>query len=107
MQKISVDLIRLAVSCVAICTVVEIAVVRGLHYSAQVANAKTRIAPPIQVRAISIGAPALCWTIDDPIDASTTQETQTERAAFAQTCSGVAPSLRRLGEPQSRLALAP
>jgi hypothetical protein len=99
MQKISVDLIRLTVSCVAICAVVEVAVTRGLHYSARVANAKMRIAPPIQVRAISVGAPALCWTIDEPIGALTTQQ--------AQTCSSVAPILRRLNEPQSRLALAP
>jgi hypothetical protein len=107
MQKSSVDLIRLAVSCTVISAVVEVAVARGLHYSDQVANAKIRIAPPIQVKAISVGAPALCWTIDEPVGASATQEEQPERAAFAQSCSGVAPSLRRLSEPRSRLALAP
>ncbi len=106
MQKVSVDLIRLAVSCTVIGAVVEIAVARGLYYSAQVTVAKIRIAPPIQVRAISVGAPTLCWTIDEPAGASTTREAQTEGVEAAQTCSRVAPSLRRLGQSQSRLALA-
>ncbi len=107
MQKISVDLIRLAVSSAVICAGVAAAELRGLHHGDQVAYAKIRVAPPIQVKAISVGAPALCWTIDEPIGASATQETQTERAAFAQSCSSVAPTLRRLSEPQSRLALTP
>ena len=107
MQKISVDLIRLAVSGAVICAVVGAAEFRGLHHGGSFAIAKTRIAPPIQVRAISVGAPALCWTIDEPIGASATQGAQGERAAIAQSCSSVAPSLRRLSEPQSRLALAP
>jgi hypothetical protein len=42
-----------------------------------------------------------------PFGASAAQEAQIERAAIAQSCSSVAPTLRRLGEPQSRLALAP
>jgi hypothetical protein len=107
MQKISVDLIRLAVSCLAISAFVEVGVTQGLRYSARVAIAKMQIAPPIQVKAISVGAPALCWTIDEPIGAPATQEAQPESAAAAQTCSSVAPNLRRLSEPQSRLALAP
>ena len=105
MQKISVDLIRLAVSSAVICGGVGAAELRGLRHSDQVAFAKVRVAPPIQVKAISVGAPVLCWTIDEPIGASATQEAQTERRAFAQTCSSVAPPLRRLSEPQSRLAL--
>ena len=107
MQRVSVDLIRLAVSSAVICAVVGTAEFRGLQHGDQFANAKIRIAPPIQVRAISFGAPALCWTIDEPIGASALQEAQIEPAAFAQTCSSVAPILRRLIEPQSRLALAP
>ena len=107
MQKITVDLIRLAVSGAVICTGVVAAELRGLHHSDQVAYAKIRVAPPIQVKAISVDAPALCWTIGEPIGAAATQEAQTEPAAFAETCSSVAPSLRRLSEPQSRLALAP
>ena len=107
MQKISVDLIRLAISCTVISAVVEVAVAQGLRHSDQLASAKIRIAPPIQVKAISVGAPALCWTIDEPIDGSATQDAQAKRAAVAQTCSDVAPSLRRLGEPQGRLAMAP
>jgi hypothetical protein len=114
MQKISVDLIRLAVSSAAICAVVGAAELGALRHGDQLANVKTRIAPPIHVNAISlghpnaisVGAPALCWSIDEPIGASATQGAQTERAAFAQTCSSVAPTLRRLGEPRSRLAFA-
>ena len=107
MQKTSVDLIRLAVSGAVICTGVAAAELRGLHHGDQVAYAKIRGAPPIQVKAISVGAPILCWTIDEPIGASATQEAQTERAAIAQTCSSIAPALRRRSEPQGRLTLPP
>jgi hypothetical protein len=107
MQKISVDLIRLAVSGAVICAVVGTAEFRALQHGGQFANAKIRGASPIQVKAISVGAPALCWAMDEPIGASATQEAQTEPAAIAQTCPSVAPTLRRLSEPQSRLALAP
>jgi hypothetical protein len=107
MQKISVDLIRLAVSSAAICGIVGTAEFTSLRHGGSVAIAKTRIAPPIQARAISVGAPALCWTIDEPIDASPTHEAQGERAAAARTCSSVAPTLQRLSDPESRLALAP
>ena len=106
MQKISVDLIRLAVSAAVIGVVVDVAVQRGLHHGDHVASVKSHVAPPIQVRAISVGAPALCWTIEGPIGASTMQEARTERLTIAQTCSSVAPTLRRLVEPQSRLASA-
>ena len=107
MQKISVDLIRLAVSSAVICAGVVAAEMGGLRHSDQLASAKIRLAPPIQVRAISVGAPALCWTIDEPIAAFAIQGETTERAAFAQPCSSVAPALRRLSEPEARLALAP
>ena len=107
MQKTSVDLVRFAVSGAAICAGALAAELGGLHHSDQLANAKIRVAPPIQVKAISVGAPALCWTIEEPIGASATLGAQAEPAAFAQSCSSVAPILRRLTEPQSRLALAP
>jgi hypothetical protein len=107
MQKISVDLVRLAVSSATICAVVGTAEFRSLHHGGSFAIAKIRIAPPIQVRAISVGAPALCWTIDEPIGASATRGPQGERAATAQTCSSVAPPLRHPSEPESRLALTP
>jgi len=107
MQKISVDLIRLAVSSAAICVVVGAAEFRSLHHGGSFVVAKTRIAPPIQVKTISVGAPALCWTIEEPVGASATRRAQSDLAAIAQTCSSVAPTLRRLSEPESRLALAP
>jgi len=107
MQKISVDLIRLAVSSAAVCALVGTAEFRGLHHGGSFGVAKIRGARPIQVKAISVDAPALCWTIGEPIGAAATQEAQTEPAAFAETCSSVAPSLRRLSEPQSRFAMAP
>lgn len=106
MQKISVDLVRLAVSGAIICAGALAAELGGLYRSDQFADAKSRFAPPIQVQAISVGAPALCWTIEEPIHVSATQEAQPEHGAFAQSCSSVAPILRRLSEPQSRLALA-
>jgi hypothetical protein len=107
MQKISTDLIRLAVSSAAICAVVGIAEFRSLHHGGLIVVAKTRTAPPIRERAVSVGAPGLCWTIDEPVSASSTPGAQRERAAIAQTCSSIAPTLRRLSEPDSRLALAP
>ena len=115
MQKISVDLIRLAVTGAVICAVAGAAELGALRHSAQFAKVRTRIAPPIHVKAISlghvnaisVGAPALCWSIDEPIGASATQGTQTGLRAFAQTCASVAPTLRRLSEPPSRVALAP
>ena len=106
MQKISVDLIRLAVSSAAICVVVGAAEFRSLQPSDSFVVAKTHIAPPIQVKAISIGAPALCWTMEEPIGATATQRAQGNPAAIAQTCSSVPPTLRRLSEPESQLALA-
>ena len=104
MQKISRDLIRLAVSSAAICVVVGAAEFRSLQRSGPFAMAKTQMAPPIQVRAISVGAPALCWTIEEPIGVSAKQAEQSD-AATAQTCSSVPPTLRRLSEPESQLAL--
>jgi len=106
-QKISVDLIRLAVSSAVICGVVGTAELGAVHHGAQFANTKIRIAPPIQVKAIPVGAPPLCRTIGETIGSSAAQESQTERAAIAQSCSSVAPTLRLRSEPQSRLALAP
>jgi len=106
MQKISVDLVRLAVSGAVICAGALAMELGGLYRNDQLADAKSRVAPPIQVQAISVGAPALCWTIEEPIHVTATQEAQPEHGAFAQSCSSVAPILRRLSEPQSRLALA-
>jgi hypothetical protein len=107
MQMFSIDLIRLAVSGAAICAGAVAAELGGLHHNDQLANAKIRVASPIQMKTISVGAPALCWTIEEPVGASATLGAQPAPAAFAQSCSSVAPILRRLGEPQSRLALAP
>ncbi len=106
MRKISVDLIRLAVSSAVICAAAGTAEFRALQHGGQFVNAKSRVAPPIQVKAISAGAPALCWAMDEPIGVSATRKAQTEPAAIAQSCSSVAPTLRRLSEPQSRLASA-
>ena len=106
MQRISVDLIRLAVSSAVICVVAGAAEFRSLHHGGSLVVAKTSIAPPIQVKAISIGAPALCWTMEEPIGATATQRAQGNPAAIAQTCSRVSPTLRRLSEPESQLALA-
>ena len=91
MQKISVDLIRLAVSGAVICTGVVAAELRGLHHSDQVAYAKIRVAPPIQVRAVSVGAPALCWTTDEPIGASATHEAQTHSAPWPSVVLALPP----------------
>ena len=107
MQKISVDLIRLAVSGAVVCTVVVAANLGGLHHRDRLADAEFRIAPPIHVNAISVAAPATCWATNEPIGAPATQETQPERRAILQSCASVAPTLRRHRESPSLLALAP
>jgi hypothetical protein len=111
MQKISVDLVRLAVSGAVVCAVVVAANLGGLHHRDRLADAEIRIPPPIHVQAISVGAPATCWATNKPIGAFAMQETQPERRTILQSCASVAPSLRRHSEParepQSRLALAP
>ena len=106
MQRTSVDLIRLAVSGAAICAGVFAMELGGRDHGDQLATGKIRVAPPIQATAISVGAPALCWTIGEPIGASANPGAPTERAVFAQSCSSVAPILGPLNEPHSRLALA-
>jgi hypothetical protein len=106
MQKISVDLIRLAVSAAVVCAAVVAAELSGLHHSDQLADAKIRVPPPIHAKAISVGVPAMCWTTNEPIDAPAMQEAQTERAAIVQSCASVAPTLRRHSKPQSLLAFA-
>ncbi|MGD0186299.1 MAG: hypothetical protein ABSC25_13765 [Roseiarcus sp.] len=111
MQKITVDLIRLAVSGALIGAVVGAAQLRGLHHSDQLANAKIPVPSPIHAKAISVGAPAMCWTTNDRIRAPTMEEAQTEPSVILQTCASVAPALRRHREPasnpQSLLAFAP
>ena len=110
MQKITVDLIRLAVSGAVICAAVGAAELRGLHHSDQLANAKIRVAPPIQVKAISVGAPAMCWTMNEPDWRSAMQEAQTEPQRL---CKPARASRRRCAaiasrpQPQSLLAFAP
>ena len=107
MQKISVDLIRLAVSSAVVCVVVVAANLGGLHHRDRLADAEFRIAPPIHVNAISVAAPATCWATSEPIGAPATQEAQMKRRTILQSCASVAPPLRRHSEPQSLLALAP
>jgi hypothetical protein len=107
MQKISVDLIRLAVSGAVACAVVGAADLTGLHHRGQFANAEFRIPPPIHVQAISVAVPATCWATSEPIGAPATQEAQLERRTILQSCASVAPTLRGHSEPQSLLALAP
>ncbi len=99
MQKITVDLVRLAVSGVVVCAIVVVANPGGLHDRGQLATAKIRIPPPIHVKAVSVAAPAMCWATNEPIGASATQEAQTERGAILQSCASVAPTTRRHREP--------
>jgi len=107
MQKITVDLLRLAFSGAVACAVVGAADLGGLHHRGPIVNAEIRAPPPIHVKAISVAAPATCWATSEPIGASAMQETQPERRTILQSCASVAPPLRRHSEPQSLLALAP
>jgi hypothetical protein len=107
MQKITVDLLRLAFSGAVACAVVGAADLGGLHHRGQFVNAEIRIPPPIHVNAISVAAPATCWATSEPIGAPATQEAQMKRRTILQSCASVAPPLRRHSEPQSLLALAP
>jgi hypothetical protein len=107
MQKISVDLVRLAVSGAVVCAVVVAVNLESLNHRDRLADAEIRVLPPIHVQAISVAAPATCWATNKPIGASATQEAQPGRTTMLQSCANVAPPLRRHSESQSRLALAP
>jgi hypothetical protein len=106
MQRITLDLVRLAVSAAVACAVVGAASQGGVRHRGQFANAKFRILPPSHAKAISVGAPAMCWTTNAPIDAPAAQAAQTERAAGRQSCASAPPPLRRRSEAQSLLAFA-
>ena len=106
MQKINVDLLRLAVSAAVICAAVGAGEWRSFHHSAQLAYAKIHIAPPIQTKAILVAAPPPCWATKEPTGAPTTQEAQTERGAIVRSCASLAPAPRRLSEPRRLLASA-
>ena len=107
MQKISVDLVRLAVSGAVVCAVVVAVNLESLNHRDRLADAEIRVLPPIHVQAISVAAPATCWATNKPIGASATQEAQPGRTTMLQSCANVAPPLRRHSESQRRLALAP
>jgi len=111
MQKISVDLVRLAVSGAVVCAVVVAVNLESLNHRDRLADAEIRVLPPIHVQAISVAAPATCWATNEPIGAPAPQETQTERRTILQSCASAAPPLRRHSDPahesQSLLALAP
>ena len=114
MQKISVDLIRLAVSGAVIGAVALAANLASLHNRDRLVMAEFRIPPPIHVQAISVAAPAMCLATNEPIGAPAMQEmhdTQPERRTILLTCASAAPPLRRHSDPgreaPSLLALAP
>ena len=109
MQRITVDLIRLAVTGAVALAVVLAANPGGLNHRAQFASAKIRIPMPILVNAISVTAPQLCWVANDQIGAPATSDAQAERRAIVQSCASIPPMLRGPRElaPQSLLALAP
>ena len=58
MQKITVDLIRLAVSGAVICAVVGAAEWGSFHHSDQPETKRIYIAQPIYMKAILVGVPA-------------------------------------------------
>jgi hypothetical protein len=109
MQRITVDLIRLAVTGAVALAVVLAANPGGLNHRGQFVSAAFHIPMPILVNAISIAAPPMCWAANDQIGAPATTEAQAERGAIVQSCASVAPALRSHRElaPQSLLALAP
>ena len=106
MQKITVDLIRLAVSGAVICAVVGAAELGSFHHSDQFATAKIRIAPPIHTKAILVPALPPCWATKEPFGAPTTQEAQSERGAIVRSCASVAPAPRRHSGSRRLLAFA-
>ena len=111
MQKISVDLIRLAVSGAVIGAVALAANLAILHNRDRLVIAEFRIPTPIHVQAISVAAPAMCLATTEPIAALGIQETPPERRTILQSCASAAPIWRRHSEPgrelPSLLALAP
>jgi hypothetical protein len=106
MQKITVDLIRLAVSAALICAVVGAAEWRGFRHSDHSTTEKNRFAPPIYMNAIPIPDLPPCAATKEAIGAPTTQEAQTERGAIVRSCASVAPAPRRHSESRRLLAFA-
>ena len=106
MQKISVDLIRLAVSGALIYAAVGAAEWRSFHHSDPSATERIRIAQPIYMKAILFAVPPPCWATKEPIGAPTTHEAQTERGAIVRSCASLAPAPRRHSEPRRLLAFA-
>lgn len=109
MQRITVDLIRLAVTGAVAFAVVLAANPGRLHHRGQFASAKIRVPMPIFVHAISVAAPPTRSAANDQIGAPATAELQADRGAIVQSCASGAPALRSHRElaPQSLLALAP
>ena len=107
MQKITVDLIRLAVSGAVICAVVGATEWRSFHHSDQSATKRFHIAQPIYMKAILVGVPPPCGATKEPIGAPTTHEAQTVRGAIIRSCASLAPAPRRHSEPRRLLAFAP
>ena len=108
MQKISVDLIRLAVSSAVICAGVAAAELRGLHHGGQFVNAKDSRRAANSSEGDFRGRSGVVlddrradWRIRDAGRASRA------RSDCAILLLSFAPTLRRLSQPQSRLALAP
>ncbi len=106
MQKITVDLIRLAVSGTVICAVVGAAEWRSFHHSDPSATGRIRIAPPVYMEGTPVPTPPPCWATNEPMDALTTQEVQTERRAIVHSCASLEPAPRRQNEPRRLLAFA-
>ena len=105
MQKINVDLIRLAVSAALICAIVAAAEWRSFHHSDHSATERIGIAP-VHTKAILFAVPPPCWATKEPMGAPTTQEAQTERGAILRSCARVAPAPPRHSEPRRLLAFA-
>ena len=106
MQKINVDLIRLAVSGAVMGAVMLAAEWEGFHHRDRLANSRLRITPPIHVKAILVPAPPTCWAANEPIGAAAKRQARTERGAIVQTCASVAPAPGRRREPLRRFAFA-
>ena len=106
MQKITVDLIRLAVFGAVIYAVVGAVEWRSFHHSDPSEAERIHIAPPVYMRGTPVPTPPPCWATNEPMDALTAQEVQTERGAIVHSCASLEPAPRRQDEPRRLLAFA-
>ena len=92
MQRITVDLRRLALSGAAACAVLTAAYHETTQQRAPLSSARTPISAPIIVKTISLAVAPLCRTLSGWITVSGVEE---DPISTTQACANAPPTLRR------------